>query len=269
MCVVARIRLMHFASVSRALFALLFLLTAGKMMHAQTPFPELGGAAKLISFTGQVNVVRDNSLWALNTGDLIQPQQVVRTGPDSYAVFQVSDGSKFEVFANSKVVFRANRGDWKDLLEVMLGKVRVQIEHWGGLPNHNKVRTPSAVISVRGTIFDVEVEDQDETTLVLVEDGRVEVARAVRLDDVKTLNAGEWLRVYRNSPIGLKMIDKGSVMQRAAMMARDAAIQILQNGRGGSTGTGTSVPATSPADKNSGPPPPTTAPPPPAAPPHP
>ncbi len=98
------------------------------------------------------------------------------TGTDGYGLFQVSDGSTFEVFPNSKVIFRPNRGDWKDILEVFLGKIRVQIEHVGGLPNNNKVRTPSAVISVRGTIFDVEVEDAGPgTTLVLDEEGQVEV----------------------------------------------------------------------------------------------
>ena len=74
------------------------------------------------------------------------PEQVIVTGIDGYGIFQVADGSTFEVFPKSRVVFRANRGDWRDLLEVWLGKVRVQIEHAGGLPNHNKVRTPSAVI---------------------------------------------------------------------------------------------------------------------------
>ena len=258
----------------RTAFSMLFVLTASTAIYAQTaaqplPFPELGGAAKLVTFTGQVSVMRDTTLWALKAGDLIQPQQVVRTGADGYAVFQVSDGSKFEVFPNSKVVFRANRGDWKDLLEVFLGKVRVQIEHFGGLPNHNKVRTPSAVISVRGTVFDVDVEDEETaTTLVLVEEGRVEVARALRLNDAQILNAGEWLRVYRNQQIGKALLDKGSLLQRAVVMARDAAIQVIQNARApGATGTGTAASTASPGDKNNGPPAPTAPPPPP--PPHP
>lgn len=264
MCAVARNRL-----IPCAVFALVALLCAGESLFAQLSNPELGGAARMVSFTGQVSVVRDNSLWALNTGDLVQPQQVIRTGSDGYAVFQVADGSKFEVFPNSKVVFRANRGDWRDLLEVFLGKVRVEVEHWGGLPNNNKVRTPSAVISVRGTIFDVEVDEDDATTLVLVEEGKVDVARAFRLDDVKTLNAGEWIRVYRTAPIGLKFLDKGSVMRQAMNMARDAAVQILRNGasKGATGGVGTGSPA---GDRNGGPPPPAAPPPatpPPAGPP--
>lgn len=260
---------------NRAFFSMLLVITASAPLFAQPapppqPFPELGGAAKLITFTGQVSVVRDTSLWALRVGDLIQPQQVVRTGADGYAVFQVSDGSKFEVFPNSKVVFRANRGDWKDLLEVFLGKVRVQIEHFGGLPNHNKVRTPSAVISVRGTVFDVEVEDEETAaTLVLVEEGRVEVARALRLNETKILNAGEYMRVFRNAPIAQQLFDKGEAQRKIWQGIRDAMVQVAQGSRGGSTPSATGTATASPGDKNSGPPAPTAPPPPPPAPPKP
>ena len=145
----------------RALMVLPILLAGAMSLCAQIADSTLNGAAKLLNFTGQISVMRDSTEWALSAGDLVQPQQVIVTGPEGYGVFQVADGSQFEVFPKSHIVFRANRGDWKDLLEVWLGKVKVQIEHPGGAPNRNKVRTPTAVISVRGTVFDVEVEDAE------------------------------------------------------------------------------------------------------------
>ena len=126
------------------------LLFAG-MLDAQFAGTDLNGAAKLMQFTGQISYMRGGDLWALNVGDTVQPQQTIVTGADGYGLFQVSDGSTFEVFPKSKVVFRPNRGEWRDILEVWLGKIRVQIEHPGGAPNSNKVRTPSAVISVRAS----------------------------------------------------------------------------------------------------------------------
>ena len=57
------------------------------------------------------------------------------------------------------------------------GRVKVHIQKLGGQPNNNRVTTPTAVISVRGTIFDVSVED-GESTLVAVEEGLVEVRHA-------------------------------------------------------------------------------------------
>lgn len=239
-------------------------LTAA-LAHAQFPGPNLdpaSGAAKLVSFTGQISVMRDSVPWALNLGDIIQPQQVVVTGPDGYGVFQVADGSTFEVFPKSRVVFRANRGDWRDLLEVWLGKVRVQIEHPGGLPNNNRVRTPSAVISVRGTIFDVEVEDEDATTLVLDEEGQVEVRHLLKVGEARVLNPGEWIRIYKNEPIAHKMIDKGGLIERALRMASDALYQAAMNGGHGAGGSiiHTTAPG-SPADTHNGPPPPPPPPP--------
>jgi hypothetical protein len=106
------------------------LLVCALNLMSQTPPPvaEPEGAAKLVSFTGQVSVLRSNYSWALNVGSFVKRQEVIVTGPDGWGVFQVSDGSTFEVFPNGQYVFRANQGDWRDLLEVWLGKVRVQIE---------------------------------------------------------------------------------------------------------------------------------------------
>lgn len=254
----------------------LILFSASLKMQAQVPALDPGGgAAKLVSFTGQISVQKgDNYAWALNVGDLVQPQQIIVTGPDGYGVFQVADGSTFEVFPKSHVVFRANRGDWKDLLEVWLGKVRIQIEHIGGLPNNNKVRTPTAVISVRGTIFDVEVEDQDATTLVTDEEGSVAVQHALHPGNPRILNPGESIRVFRDEPLAKALIDKGAWLKRAAQMAADALYQAAANGsRGAGTLGKATVPGLPGDQKNGNPAPPAppsqSTPPPPPPPPAP
>jgi ferric-dicitrate binding protein FerR (iron transport regulator) len=210
--------------------------------------------------------MRDSTAWALHTGDLVQPQQVVMTGVDGWGIFQVSDGSKFEVFPNSKIVFRATRSEWKDLLEVWLGKVRVQIEHFGTVPNNNRIHTPSAVIAVRGTIFDVTVDDEGETTLVQDEEGSVSVRHLLRPGPEKILAAGESVLIYKNSPLAKSAIDKGAVMQRVARAASDAFYQLGLNGQR-ATASIPKVPTGNPGDKNNAPPPPPTAPPPPPPPP--
>jgi ferric-dicitrate binding protein FerR (iron transport regulator) len=261
---------MRVGSYIRAVPSLAAILLFGwQSLPAQTAAPELGGAARLLSLTGQISVMRDSSPWALNVGDLVQPEQVIVTGDDGYGVFQVADGSKFEVFPKSHVVFRANRGDWKDLLEVWIGKVRVQIEHFGGVPNHNRVRTASAVISVRGTVFDVEVEDTDATTFVLDEEGSVEVRHLLKVSEPKVLGPGEWVRVFKNEPLAQKTVDKGSLMQRAAKAASDAFYQAALNVSHGTPSAvhPTTAPPSTPSDKNNGNPAPPAPPPPPPPPP--
>ena len=93
------------------------------------------GAAKVLTLNGQVSILRDNSPWVLNVGDSVKPRQIIITGADGFALLQVADGSTFEVFPNSRVIFRDNPGNWKDLLEVFLGRVKVQIQKIGGQPD--------------------------------------------------------------------------------------------------------------------------------------
>src|SRR6185295_1578123 len=159
-----------------------------------TPFSTGTYAAKVVSQTGQVSVVKDTQPWALSVGDSVQIRDLILTGPDGHALLQVSDGSTFEVFPNSRVLFRKNPPNWKDLLDVLVGRVRIHIEHFGNMPNPNRVLTPTAVISVRGTTFDVSVDDDDETTLVEVEDGQIEVQHALLpRGNPKVLSPGETL----------------------------------------------------------------------------
>lgn len=215
-------------------------------------------AAKVIAVTGQVSVLRDSEPWALNIGDQVQAQQVILTGPDGYAKFQTSDGSTFEVYPSSNVIFRKNPGSLRDLLDLFVGRVKIHIQRLGGQPNPNRIMTPTAVISVRGTIFDVSVDDDsDETTTISVEEGSVEVRHALKPGAPKIVNAGESLHVYKDEPLAKSIIDKNELFHRIIRGLGDAAyrIAISPPGHGGIT---TLPPVTA---EPAPPKPPTTAPP--------
>lgn len=226
------------------------------------------GAAKLVTRTGQVSVLRDDAPWVLNAGDSVLPRQIIITGPDGFAVFQVSDGSTFEVFPNARVVFRENAGSWRDLLDILLGRVKVHIQKLGNQPNYNRVRTPTAVISVRGTIFDVAVEDEDDTTLVSVEEGQVGVQHLLKPGPERILNEGESVRVFRNQPLAAAPVDKGPAIRALLRAAEQALYEIAyRGGLPGVGGAGGACPLQAcSGDKKSPTPPPTT--PPPTAPSH-
>ncbi len=208
------------------------LLLAAGVCLSQVQGPS-DSAATLIQMAGQVSVLRGNATYALNLGETVLPQQLIITGPDGSAIFKVADGSTFEVFPNSKAVFRETMGDWTDLLRMLLGRVRVQIQHLGGVPNPNKVRTPTAVISVRGTIFDVTVEDQDGTTLVLVEEGKVQVRHLLQPGPPKSLERGEWVEIHPDEPLAAQKPDHGLLYRQLYRAFNDAMYQILLNGRAG------------------------------------
>jgi hypothetical protein len=235
----------------------LLLAVTVAVCSAQTLPPAISGAAKVISVTGQVSVLRDSVQWALTEGSWIQPQQLIITGPDSYAVFQVSDGSTFEVYQNSRVTFRAAPGNWKDLLDLWIGRVKVHIQKLGGdQPNPNRVHTPTAVISVRGTVFHVATEDDCDTTFVQVDEGQVEVRhRLIPREKPELVNAGEYLRVYKNQPLSKGAMDKNALIQRLHQVLSDALYTILYRTQGVSTriptgGSGGTV--TLPGDTDTG-----------------
>jgi hypothetical protein len=251
-----------------ALTAMLFVCPA----FAQLPnlFPEEKQySAQVLQLTGQVSVLKGREPWVLNVGDWVQKRQEIVTGATGYALFQVNDGSTFEVFANSHVVFRNNAGDWKDLIDLFLGRVKVHVQKFGGQPNPNRVTTPTAVISVRGTIFDVQIEDTDATTLVLVEEGLVAVRHALIPSSApKLLSEGEYLRVYKTQPIAKSNFDKGNALKRALQTASDAAsAAIYRMPRGGAGGGTTTTPVPGggglPGDTGGSAPPPPPPPPPP------
>ncbi|MEI9974175.1 MAG: FecR family protein [Ignavibacteriota bacterium] len=227
-------------------------------------------AATVLELQGQVSVARSGQLVPLFSKDTagvradhwtVRAKEEIVTGPDGHAIFQISDGSTFEVFPKSRVTFQ---GEWtiQDMLQLILGKIRVQVEHRSG-PNHKRIQTPTAVISVRGTVFDVEVEDDDGTTYVAVEEGQVTVQHRLQPGETKTLNENQWLRVYPNQPLAKATRPgpgRGFIWDRV----RNAVADIVLNNPGGViSGRGGSVPGTNTGQGDHGKgnkPPPTTTP---------
>jgi ferric-dicitrate binding protein FerR (iron transport regulator) len=107
-----------------------------------------------------------------------QPVQVgdeIRTGPDAQLILEVPDGSYMVVSENSKLIVEDFwSGDLRSLMNLMVGKVRFYIQRFGGRPNPYRVTTPTALIAVRGTTFDV-VVDEAQIAEVRCLEGRVAV----------------------------------------------------------------------------------------------
>jgi len=256
----------------RAVTAKLSLLLAvsSAVCLAQFPPPSDSGqyAARVLTMTGQVSVLKDMVPIALLEGDSVQVQQMIVTGVDGHATFQVSDGSTFEVFPNSHLVFRKNAWNVKDMIDLLVGRIRVHIEHLGNTPNPNRILTPTAVISVRGTTFEVTVGEDDETTTVEVEDGLVEVRHALLPSVTKMLGPGDSIKVYKSEPLEARLLDKGTIWHYLLKGLSDAANLASMRASRGVLGTaGGSTVSTGVGDTGKGqapaPPPPPPPPPPP------
>jgi ferric-dicitrate binding protein FerR (iron transport regulator) len=200
------------------------LLLATALVVSIAPLAAQDSSAKVIYQVGQVSTASGGYFTTLSVGQKVNARQLIVTGSDGYARFEVSDGSTFEVFPNSKVVFRETPGNWQHLINIVMGRVKVFIQHAPGVPNPNQVTSPTAVISVRGTVFDVVVQDDDGTTFVTVDEGTVWVKNETAAGNVAILNAGDSITVYRGQPLFAKQIDKGGFLRQVLYAARNVIL---------------------------------------------
>jgi hypothetical protein len=106
---------------------------------------------------------------AISVGDEL------RTGDGGSVILIVPDGSYMVVSENSKLVIDDFwSGSFRSIVNLMMGQVRFYIQRLGGRPNPYSVRTPTALIAVRGTIFDVNVDPAQIVEVQCLE-GRVTV----------------------------------------------------------------------------------------------
>ena len=112
-------------------FLLTALSSADVVLCAASPPVDPAAAnsyqAHVIAAEGQVSIQHDEQPWAISSGELVPIQRLITTGNDGFARFEVKGGSSFEVFANSRVVFRQNASTAGDLLDVMAGRVRIHL----------------------------------------------------------------------------------------------------------------------------------------------
>src|SRR3989475_2592114 len=135
------------------------------------------GTLKVSSVSGAVQwrAVSNNPFSLLTPGKSVQVGDEVRSGPDAQLILEVPDGSYMVVSENSKLVVEDFwSGNLRSLMNLMAGKVRFYIQRFGGRPNPYRVTTPTALIAVRGTTFEVTV-DESQIAEVRCLEGRVAV----------------------------------------------------------------------------------------------
>lgn len=163
-------------------------------------------SAKVLSVEGQVEIRRPSNDQpqlqpvAFKTADELRAGDTIITGRKGRLVLGLSDGSQAVIAAQTTVVIKDLSQSPRTLFHVLRGKTRVQIEKLGGRPNPYRVNTPTAVIAVRGTIFDVLVEDDE--TQVFLHEGAVAVTNLRWPEQPIFLTAGQTIRIALQRPPG-------------------------------------------------------------------
>jgi ferric-dicitrate binding protein FerR (iron transport regulator) len=153
----------------------IFLVYAGA--SGQTPAPSTlpVGSVTIAELKGEVDVhsPQGQPLTA-SRGLTLEAESKIDTGKGS-VLLDLQDGSQVLVKSNSHVVLKSPTGGKGYWLELLLGKINAKVQKRLGNAPSFRMGTPTAVITVRGTRFGVDV-DKKQKTRVEVYEGLVEVA---------------------------------------------------------------------------------------------
>jgi FecR-like protein len=170
------------------------------------------------------------SLTILKVGDLLKLGDIIDTGNGS-VVIAMDDGSQVIVYPNSRVNLKdfSNAVTWRDLLDVVVGRIRVKISH-AKRPNPYRVYSPIATIAVRGTDFLVIVEANRETR-VYVFDGLVEVSSMINPQKSVLVKPGKNIVVKPDGNISMVMTaPRGELNEIRSLRAGLGPETSLRNG---------------------------------------
>jgi len=130
------------------------------------PFVKAQGPeiAQVKNTSGQVTIVRDGGNVAAKVADLLYEKDVIQTGTDGAVGITFTDNTVMSTGPNSEVSLEEYRFDSSNFHGAMLTDMRkgtlamASGDIARSTPGAMKVKTPTAILGVRGTRFAVQVE---------------------------------------------------------------------------------------------------------------
>jgi len=158
---------------------------------------------KAVVVENSVDLITDQGAFEIVVGTDIRTRQTVNTGENSSSQFTMSDDTRLAVGPNSQLlldefVYDPNPSNRKVVLKSLKGALRFVT---GKNPSNTyTINTPTAVIGVRGTMFDIYINDNGETVVGLLK-GKVNVCPpgSRQCQDLQT--AGRFLSIDRQGRI--------------------------------------------------------------------
>src|SRR5215467_4135331 len=173
---------------------LLFCLSSAAQQAPAAAVSAPYAGATISDFKGKVSIqLPTKALGAPIRGEVLPPETTVSTD-DGRLLLKLADGSDILVRPHTRLVLKQPESNGWKYFEMLIGRVRTSIQkHLGGTPAF-QIGTPSAVISVRGTRFDVEV-DRRGFTQVDVAEGVVQLEAVSGRGESVLITAGFSSRV--------------------------------------------------------------------------
>jgi hypothetical protein len=119
--------------------------------------------AQIKKVTGQAAVLRSGERRPANVGDMLFVKDVIETGPDGAIGITFIDNTVFSAGPSSQVALDEFQFDSNDFRGAMLTDMRqgtlavVSGDIARSTPGAMKIKTPTAILGVRGTTFAVQV----------------------------------------------------------------------------------------------------------------
>jgi hypothetical protein len=171
---------MKYPRVRSGIFTIVFFWVALGLAAAQDQQPNAAptvapiAGATISEWKGKINLsLPGQPPSAPVRGEMLPAGTALETG-SGRLLLQLADGSQVLVRAHTRLVVQQPTPTDRGFFQLLLGRIHASIgKRTGGAPPF-ELGTPSAVIAVRGTRFEVEVNQQQETEVKVFE-GVVEV----------------------------------------------------------------------------------------------
>lgn len=154
----------------KSFFALLLVL------QLVIPYPAFAAMiGQFFQVSGNVTQTREGRTYRAVVRSPVEVNDVIMTGDNSTASIVFADESTIKIEANSRLVvkdFTLVGETRKSTLSLVMGKVTAKVKKFIGGNNTFEVHSPTAIASVKGTIFTVAAEtiaDVPTTTITCLE----------------------------------------------------------------------------------------------------
>ena len=180
---------------------LLFVLTglATAQSTQAEPVALSSGSAVIADLKGEV-VLQSAQGAALpaQRGQVLPPESSIETAKGSL-LLSLQDGSQVLVKPHSRVTLKAPEQSQGNFLQLFLGNIMAKVQKRLGNAPSFRMGTPTAVITVRGTRFSVEVTTKNKT-IVQVYEGLVEVVGVAMPNHPIMIKPGFYTQVENDRP---------------------------------------------------------------------
>ena len=183
------------------LFLALFSLTALATSQStqSQPVALLSGSAVITDLKGEVLLKSaQGATLPAQRGQVLPPESNIETAKGSL-LLSLQDGSQVLVKPHSHVVLKAPEQSQGNFLQLLLGNIIAKVQKRLGNASSFRMGTPTAVITVRGTRFSVEVTKKNKT-IVEVYEGLVEVVGLAMPNHPVMIRPGFYTQIENDRP---------------------------------------------------------------------